>query len=92
MQMVLEEAEYQRQSSQLTLLFAETHVKGVFEERLPLAVHAGMMLGCVASVVPAARTKTIAPGFDLADLQVRKQLPRYAQGKMVVLCIVRRAG
>lgn len=64
------DAEYREQANELAIALSESHVKGVFEERLPLEVHAALQLGCVTAVAPHSRSKSMQDGFDLADLQV----------------------
>ena len=64
------DAEYREQASELTIALSEPHVKGVFEDRLPLELHAALHLGCVTAVAPDSRTKSLQDGFELADLQV----------------------
>ena len=65
------DAEFRQRGNELAIALTEPHVKGVFEEKLPLALHAALQLGCVAAVAPEARPKPLQEGFDLADLQVR---------------------
>ena len=64
------DAEYRDQASGLAIALSEPHVKGVFEERLPLELHAALHLGCVTAVAPDSRSKSLQDGFELADLQV----------------------
>ena len=69
-QVVMPDAEYREQANELAIALSEPHVKGVFEERLPLDLHAALQLGCVTAVTPDARSKSMQDGFDLSDLQV----------------------
>ncbi len=48
--LTLPELEYQSSSSVLAVQLAADHVAGVYEERLPLALHAALQLGCAAAV------------------------------------------
>ena len=64
------DAEYREQANELAIALSEPHVKGVFEERLPLDLHAALHLGCVTAVTPESCSKSMQDGFDLADLQV----------------------
>ena len=64
------DAEFRQRANELAIALTEPHVKGVFEEKLPLHLHAALQLGCVAAVAPEARSKSLQEGFDLADLQV----------------------
>lgn len=70
LQVVMPDAEYREQASELAIALSEPHVKGVFEERLPLELHAALHLGCVTAVAPDSRSKSLQDGFELADLQV----------------------
>ena len=70
LQVVMPDAEYLEQASELAIALSEPHVKGVFEERLPLELHAALHLGCVTAVAPDSRSKSLQDGFELADLQV----------------------
>ena len=70
LQVVMPDAEYREQANELAIALSEPHVKGVFEERLPLELHAALHLGCVTAVTPESRSKSMQDGFDLADLQV----------------------
>lgn len=63
------DAEFRQRANELAIALTEPHVKGVFEEKLPLALHAVLQLGCVAAVAPEARAKSLQEGFDLTDLQ-----------------------
>ena len=69
-QVVMPDAEYTEQANELAIALSEPHVKGVFEERLPLDLHAAIQLGCVTAVLPESRSKSMQDGFDLTDLQV----------------------
>ena len=69
-QVVMPDAEYREQANELAIALSEPHVKGVFEERLPLDLHAALQLGCVTAVIPESRSKSMQDGFDLTDLQV----------------------
>ncbi|KAK9824549.1 hypothetical protein WJX72_011249 [[Myrmecia] bisecta] len=73
-QVVVEDASYREQINAWSSKLAERHVKGVYEERLPLALHAALQLGCVAVVNPAARSRPLSEGFDLSDLQMKTTL------------------
>ena len=70
MQVVMPDSEYREQANELAIALSEPHVKGVFEERLPLDLHAAIQLGCVTAVTPQSRSKCMQDGFDLTDLQV----------------------
>ena len=69
-QVVMEDAEFQRSAADIALLLSESHVKGVWEERLPLDWVAATSLGCVAQLLPTARSRPMTEGFALTDLQV----------------------
>ena len=45
------------------------HVKGVYEDQMPLDFAAVLALGCVATVGAAARSRPLAEGFQLHELQ-----------------------
>lgn len=70
LQVLMPDAEYREQANELAIALSEPHVKGVFEERLPLELHAALHLGCVTAVTPDSRSKSMQDGFELADLQV----------------------
>ena len=46
------------------------HIKGIYEDQLPLDFHAVLALGCVAAVSASARGKPMGEGFRLHELQV----------------------
>ncbi len=69
-QVVLPDIEYRQQANELAIALSEPHVKGVFEERLPLDLHAALQLGCVTAVKPESRSKSMQDGFELTDLHV----------------------
>lgn len=77
LQVVMPDAEYRDQANELAIALSEPHVKGVFEERLPLDLHAALHLGCVTAVTPGSRSKSMQDGFDLADLQVHKSFTMF---------------
>jgi DNA polymerase epsilon subunit 1 len=45
--------------------------QGVYETKLPLALHALLQLGCVCMVDPKARNRTIKQGWSLNDLRMK---------------------
>lgn len=65
----MDEEEFQRGASDVALALTAGHVQSVWEERLPLSLHTTLTLGCVTTLVPSARTRPFAEGFDLSDLQ-----------------------
>ena len=46
------------------------HIKGVYEDQMPLDFAAVLALGCVATVCTSARSRPLAEGFQLHELQV----------------------
>ena len=52
------------------LQLAGPHILGVYEDRLSLDLHAVLTLGCVASVAPSCRSRPLAEGYRLQELQV----------------------
>ena len=74
-QVVMPDADYRQQANELAIALSEPHVKGVFEERLPLDLHAALHLGCVTAVIPESRSKSMQDGFELSDLQVAFTTP-----------------
>lgn len=66
----MNDAEFWERSTELALQLATPDVKDVFEERLPLGFEACLMLGCVAKLVPGARSNPLSEGFDVSDFQV----------------------
>ena len=46
------------------------HILGVYEDHLPLDMHAVLTLGCVATVTHGARAKPLGEVFQLHELQV----------------------
>lgn len=82
--MTIAEEAFQRDAAAISTQLAQPHVRDVWEERLPLALEAALSLGCVAAVSPAARSRPLAEGFDLVDLQVCG-LPLLAQSGYMLL-------
>ena len=66
----MDEAELQQTASELALRLAAGHVRGVWEERIPLSLHTTLTLGCVTALLPAARSRPLSDGFSISDLQV----------------------
>lgn len=69
-QVVLEEQELQTQAGGISAKLAALHTRGVYEERIPLAMHAALTLGCVAHVSPPAQSRNLAEGFTLSEVLV----------------------
>jgi hypothetical protein len=65
----MDEADYQDSAAEISLTLAASHVKGVWEERLPLALHTTLVVGCVTTLLPRARGRPLTEGFSLSDLQ-----------------------
>lgn len=90
-QVVMPDAEYRAQANELAIALSEPHVKGVFEERLPLDLHAAIQLGCVTAVLPECRSKSMQDGFDLTDLQVcLHRLERKEKNQLHLSALVKR--
>jgi len=68
-QVVMDERDYQDSAAEISLTLAASHVKGVWEERLPLALHTALVVGCVTALLPRARGRPLTEGFSLSDLQ-----------------------
>ena len=62
-----------RSAPEVAVALMAKHVRGVFEARTPLAVEAALEAGCVAAVARHAQRRPLGEGFDLAELQVRKE-------------------
>eukprot|EP00884_Botryococcus_braunii_P021811 jgi/Botrbrau1/8313/Bobra.0081s0002.1 len=71
---VMDDADYRANATELALQLATPDIKGVFEERTPLGFDASLALGCVASLLPSARNKPLAEGFDWTDFQASPTL------------------
>ncbi len=69
------EEAFQRDSAKIGLALAQPHVRGCWEERLPLGLEAALRAGAVAELAPAARARRLADGFDITDLQARPHRP-----------------
>ena len=67
----MEDAAFSQQANQLELQLAAPHIKGVFEERLPLQWQAALQLGCVVTVAPDSRDRALSEGFAVSELLVR---------------------
>ena len=64
------EGEFRDQAPQLCAQLSGPHVRGVYEERLPLALEAVLQLGCCVGVAQQARRKALGATWQLQDLQV----------------------
>lgn len=64
------EAEWQSSATRLGLQLMSAGARAVYQAQLPLQLVASLDLGCVASVKPAARQRTLGEGFSLNELQV----------------------
>lgn len=69
-QVVLPEAEWQSSATRLGLQLMSAGARAVYQAQLPLQLVASLDLGCVASVAPSARQRTLGEGFALKELQV----------------------
>lgn len=69
-QLSLPEPEWQARHGRLSLQLLSAGASGVYEGQMPLGLQAALSLGCVATVVPAARQRQLGDGFDLDELQV----------------------
>jgi hypothetical protein len=65
------EAEWQSSATRLGLQLMSSGARCVYQAQLPLQLVASLDLGCVASVAPSARQRTLGEGFALHELQVR---------------------
>ena len=72
--MTMAEEALQREAVQVSLTLAQPHVRGCWEERLPLGLEAALRAGAVAELAPAARACRLADGFEITDLQARLPL------------------
>lgn len=68
---MMAEEEFRRREAEVSFVLSQPHVRDVWEERLPLELDAALSLGACAAVAPAARSRPLSNGFDVADLQVR---------------------
>ena len=69
-QVTMEDAAFSQQANQLELQLTAPHIKGVFEERLPLQWQAALQLGCVVTVAPDSRDRALSEGFAVSELLV----------------------
>lgn len=67
----MDDDKYMRKAPKLALQLCASHVRGVYEARLPLASVAALQLGCVMAVAQQAQRRPLGEGFALTDLQVR---------------------
>jgi hypothetical protein len=72
LQVVVPEAEWQSSATRLGLQLMSSGARCVYQAQLPLQLVASLDLGCVASVAPSARQRTLGEGFALHELQVRR--------------------
>ena len=61
---------FMREHNRLAAALAASHVGGVYEDRLPLALPAVLTLGCVISVTPDSRAKPMGAPWRLQDFKV----------------------
>jgi hypothetical protein len=71
LQLEMPEAQWQANATRLALQLMSAGARAVYQGQLPLQLAASLTLGCVAAVVPAARSRQLGEGFDLRELQVR---------------------
>lgn len=74
------EAEWQSCATRLGLQLMSAGARAVYQAQLPLQLAASLDLGCVASVTPAARQRTLGEGFALKELQVRRAWTQLSAG------------
>lgn len=77
-QVVMDDAEFQQKTSEVAISLTAGHVRGVWEERLPLSLHTTLSVGCVTALTPAARSRPISEGFTLAELQAKSKIFLYS--------------
>ena len=68
-QVQVEEAEFRANSSEWSSRLSSGHIQGVWEERLPLRLHATFALGCVAELEATAKGRALGDTFALSDLK-----------------------
>mmetsp|Transcript_42312 Transcript_42312/g.135440 ORF Transcript_42312/g.135440 Transcript_42312/m.135440 type:complete len:1109 (-) Transcript_42312:20-3346(-) len=67
----LDESDFTHGELDLSARLSLPHVEGVYETQVPLDLHAVLEVGCVVSVVPAARNRALGEGFSLDELRMR---------------------
>jgi hypothetical protein len=82
---VLPEAEWQSSATRLGLQLMSAGARAVYQAQLPLQLVASLDLGCVASVAPSARQRTLGEGFALKELQVGDGVIADACGALCIL-------
>jgi len=70
-EVVIDEKQFKDAGRMLAAHLADPEVEGVYETKLPLALHALLQLGCVCMVDPKARNRTIKQGWSLNDLRMK---------------------
>ena len=69
-QLTLPEDQYRAELPRLSTLLAAEHVRGVYEDGVPLELGAALQLGSVVKVQQGARSKSLAANWALQDFQV----------------------
>jgi hypothetical protein len=69
-QISLPEAEYHASIPRLSALLSADSVHAVYEDAMPLQLHAALQLGCVVEVLPGSQSKSLAADWQLNDFQV----------------------
>ncbi|KAG1663133.1 hypothetical protein FOA52_000655 [Chlamydomonas sp. UWO 241] len=64
---VLPETEYMSQFARLSAALSAEHVRAVYEDAMPLEMHAALQLGCVVKVAPGSQSKSLAADWQLSD-------------------------
>ncbi|GLI69097.1 hypothetical protein VaNZ11_013643, partial [Volvox africanus] len=67
----LPEHQYRAAATRLAAALSASHVRGVYEDRLPVALPAVLSVGCVVSVAPEARGRPIGGHWRLQDFKMR---------------------
>lgn len=70
-QLTLPEDQYRAELPRLSTLLSAEHVRGVYEDGVPLELGAALQLGSVVKVQQGARSKSLAANWALQDFQVR---------------------
>jgi len=73
-QLTMDEEQYREQFSNLSSKVNGPGMRAVYEDQLPPDWSAALSLGCVATLVPAAKGRPLGSGFDVSELQAKSVL------------------
>ncbi|GBG71097.1 hypothetical protein CBR_g8396 [Chara braunii] len=65
------ESHFRSASRELSAHLSDPDVEGIYETKMPLHVNAILAMGCVCTVDPSAKGRSVAEGFSIEELHIK---------------------